>query len=52
VARIAIRNLDESRKSRLRVQVAAPGRSMADKTRDCLRPALNREVVPHWRPAS
>jgi len=43
VASITIRNLDESLKSRLRVQAAVHGRSMEDEVRDILRTALNRE---------
>jgi len=43
VASITIRNLDDSLKSRLRVQAAVHGRSMEDEARDILRTALNRE---------
>lgn len=40
---ITIRNLDDSLKSRLRVQAAVHGRSMEDEARDILRSVLNRE---------
>ena len=40
---ITIRNLDDSLKSRLRVQAAVHGRSMEDEARDILRAALNHE---------
>jgi plasmid stability protein len=40
---ITIRNLDDSLKSRLRVQAAVHGRSMEDEARDILRTALSRE---------
>jgi plasmid stability protein len=40
---ITIRNLDDSLKSRLRVQAAVHGRSMEDEARDILRSALSRE---------
>jgi plasmid stability protein len=43
VASITIRTLDDSLKSRLRVQAAVHGRSMEDESRDILRSALNRE---------
>ncbi len=43
MASITIRNLDESLKSRLRVQAAVHGRSMEDEARDILRSALNIE---------
>ncbi len=43
MASITIRNLDDSLKSRLRVQAAVHGRSMEDEARDILRSALNRE---------
>ena len=43
VASITIRNLDDSLKSRLRVQAAIHGRSMEDEARDILRSALSRE---------
>ncbi len=43
MASITIRNLDDSIKSRLRVQAAVHGRSMEDEARDILRTALNRE---------
>ena len=43
MASITIRNLDESLKSRLRVQAAVHGRSMEDEARNILRSALNRE---------
>jgi plasmid stability protein len=46
VASITIRNLDESLKSRLRLQAAVHGRSMEDEARDILRSALNHEVLP------
>jgi len=41
---ITIRNLDDSLKSRLRVQAAVHGRSMEDEARDILRSSLNREI--------
>ena len=44
MASITIRNLDDSLKSRLRVQAAVHGRSMEDEARDILRSALNREA--------
>jgi plasmid stability protein len=44
VASITIRNLDDSLKSRLRIQAEAHGRSMEEEERDLLRSALNREV--------
>jgi plasmid stability protein len=44
MASITIRNLDESLKSRLRVQAAIHGRSMEDEARDILRSALNQEA--------
>lgn len=40
---ITIRNLDDSLKSRLRVQAAIHGRSMEDEARDILRSVLNHE---------
>lgn len=43
MASITIRNLDDTLKSRLRVQAAVHGRSMEDEARDILRSALNRE---------
>lgn len=43
MASITIRNLDDSLKSRLRVQAAMHGRSMEDEARDILRTVLNRE---------
>jgi plasmid stability protein len=43
VASITIRNLDDTLKSRLRIQAAVHGRSMEDEARDILRSALNRE---------
>ncbi len=45
MARITIRNLDASLKSRLRMQAAFHGRSMEDEARDILRTALN-QVLP------
>ncbi len=44
MASITIRNLDDSLKSRLRVQAAVHGRSMEDEARDILRSALNQEA--------
>jgi plasmid stability protein len=41
VASMAIRNIDESLKSRLRIQAAKHGRSMEDEARDILRTALS-----------
>ena len=43
MASITIRNLDNTLKSRLRIQAAVHGRSMEDEARDILRSALNRE---------
>lgn len=43
MASITIRNLEDSLKSRLRVQAAAHGRSMEDEARIILRAALNTE---------
>ncbi len=43
MASITIRNLDDSLKSRLRIQAAVHGRSMEDEARDILRSALNQE---------
>jgi plasmid stability protein len=43
VASITIRNLDDTLKSRLRIQAAVHGRSMEDEARDILRSALSRE---------
>jgi len=46
VARITIRNLDTSLKSRLWIQATIHGRSMEDEARDILRSSLNRELAP------
>jgi plasmid stability protein len=43
VVSITIRNLDDSLKSRLRIQAAVHGRSMEEEARDILRSSLNRE---------
>ncbi len=43
MASITIRNLDNSLKSRLRIQAAVHGRSMEDEARDILRSSLNQE---------
>ncbi len=43
MASITIRNLDDTLKSRLRIQAAVHGRSMEDEARDILRSVLNRE---------
>ncbi|OAN52357.1 plasmid stabilization protein [Paramagnetospirillum marisnigri] len=43
MASITIRNLDESLKSRLRVQAAMHGRSMEDEARTILRSHLSQE---------
>ena len=43
MASITIRNLDDSLKSRLRIQAAVHGRSMEDEARDILRSSLNQE---------
>jgi plasmid stability protein len=43
VASITIRNLDDSLKSRLRIQAAVHGRSIEDEARDILRSSLNHE---------
>ncbi len=43
MASITIRNLDDSLKSKLRIQAAVHGRSMEDEARDILRSALNQE---------
>jgi antitoxin FitA len=45
VASITIRNLDESLKSRLRVQATVHGRSMAGEARDISRSSLSQK--PH-----
>ena len=46
MASFTIRNIDDSLKSRLRVQAAIHGRSMEDEARDILRSALNQESQP------
>jgi plasmid stability protein len=46
MASITIRNLDDSLKSRLRIQAAVHGRSMEDEARDILRSALNQQTRP------
>ncbi len=46
MASITIRNIEDTLKSRLRVQAAFNGRSMEDEARDILRSALNREPAP------
>jgi plasmid stability protein len=46
MASITIRNIEDTLKSRLRVQAAFHGRSMEDEARDILRSALNREPAP------
>ena len=43
MASITIRNLDDTLKSRLRVQAAVHGRSMEDEARDILQSGLSRE---------
>ncbi len=43
MASITIRNLDDSMKSRLRIQAAVHGRSMEEEARDILRSSLNQE---------
>ena len=43
MASITIRNLDESLKTRLRIQAAVHGRSMEDEARAILRSSLNQE---------
>jgi plasmid stability protein len=43
---ITIRNLDDSLKTRLRIQAATHGRSMEDEVRDILRSALNLASAP------
>jgi len=45
VASITIRNLEDTLKSRLRIQAAVHGRSMEDEARDILRSALSREPM-------
>lgn len=66
MASIAIRNLDDTLKSRLRIQAAMHGRSMEDEAGGILRSALSREppsfdvagvrtlndreVAVYWRP--
>jgi plasmid stability protein len=45
MASITIRNLDDSLKSRLRIQAAIHGRSMEDEARDILRSSLNQEPL-------
>ncbi len=48
MAAITIRNIDDSLKSRLRVQAAVHGKSMEDEARDILRAALSTETPkPH-----
>jgi plasmid stability protein len=42
---ITIRNLDDSLKSRLRIQTAVHGRSMGDEARDILRSSLKQEPM-------
>ncbi len=50
---ITVRNLDDSLKSRLRVQAAMHDRSMDDEPRDIMRSALSREPArPHALAAS
>ena len=49
MASITIRNLDDTIKTRLRIQAATHGKSMEDEARDILAAALNREPK---RPAS
>jgi len=43
MASITIRNLDDTIKTRLRIQAATHGKSMEDEARDILAAALNRE---------
>jgi plasmid stability protein len=43
MASITIRNLDDSLKSRLRIQAGVHGRLMEDEARDILRTSLNQE---------
>ncbi len=43
MASITIRNLDDSLKSRLRIQAAVHGRSVEGEARDLLRSSLNQE---------
>ena len=43
MASITIRNLDDSVKTRLRIQAATHGKSMEDEARDILAAAVNRE---------
>lgn len=45
MASITIRNLDDTLKSRLRIQAAVHGRSMEDEARDILRSALSQEPM-------
>ena len=45
MASITIRNIEETLKTRLRVQAAFNRRSMEDEARDILRSSLNREPV-------
>ena len=52
MASITIRNIEDTLKSRLRVQAALHGRSMEDEARDILRSALNREPVRPGRLAA
>jgi plasmid stability protein len=52
VASITIRNLDDTLKSRLRIQAAVHGRSMEDEARDILRSALSREPTRKGRLAA
>ena len=43
MASITIRNLDDTVKTRLRIQAATHGKSMEDEARDILAAAVNRE---------
>lgn len=45
MASITIRNIEDSLKSRLRVQAAFHGRSMEEEARDILRSALNQNPL-------
>jgi plasmid stability protein len=46
MASITIRNIDDTLKSRLRIQAGNRGRSMEDEARDILRCALNQASEP------
>ena len=49
MASITVRNLDDTLKSRFRIQAAVHGRSMEDEVRDSPRSALSREPTRKGR---